>query len=178
MLPIHTRFLRSLASATIALLISHAALAQDGTLVEAKNPESLPEIKIKTVSGAIEPLPKATSKLTVLHFWATWCTPCLAELPELLKTQEKYKDKGLTVITISMDGDNNLPKVRTYLEEKGLSGLTPYLDSGNSAFGKLKLRGLPTTIFLNGKNESIAAAEGPLDWNSDRARAFIEFHLK
>jgi len=46
-------------------------------------------------------------QIVVLNFWATWCPPCIEELPSLLQLQERFKGKGITVLAVSIDDDNN-----------------------------------------------------------------------
>lgn len=62
-----------------------------------------------TLSNFIEKGP------VLLHFWATWCKPCLEEMPHLSGIYEKYKDKGFTLIAVSTDDARTANKVKTYI---------------------------------------------------------------
>lgn len=56
-----------------------------------------------------------------LNFWATWCVPCLGEMPELEKLHQKYKDQGLTVLGVSMDGPESIANVQPTVRRYGIS---------------------------------------------------------
>ena len=67
-----------------------------------KNPASLPELTLSTLDGRTLTSKDLAGKVTLVNFWATWCPPCRAEIPDLVKLQEQYKDQ-LTVIGVSSD---------------------------------------------------------------------------
>jgi len=118
----------------------------------------------------------ASQKLTAVHFWATWCVPCVAEVPEADAAQIKYGDKGLKILAISMDG--SIDKVKQFYDKHAIQALVPILDNGTTAFNALKPRGLPTTIFFDKEGKEIARAEGPIHWLESPNKEFIESHLK
>lgn len=180
MLRIHTGFWGVLASCRMglvaAMLLPAGAQADDRYLLNITDPQPFPNISFKAPGGATTTLEKEKGKLTVLHFWATWCIPCIDELPEVNEIQKKYEVIGLKVIPISMDGKNNMAKVQNFLKEHKLE-LRPYLDINNAAFAEAKIKGLPTSIFVNEKGERIAVSEGKLEWLNPRTTGFLEFNL-
>ena len=58
-------------------------------------------------------------KVVLINFWATWCQPCLVELPHLDRLQKKYASQGLVVLAINEDGSKTLSQVRTYINRYG-----------------------------------------------------------
>jgi len=62
-----------------------------------------PDFSLLDLSGQMQTLSKHKGHVVILDFWATWCPPCRMSIPELVKIQEKYRDKGLTVIGVSID---------------------------------------------------------------------------
>ncbi len=117
------------------------------------------------------------NKLIALHFWATWCKPCIAELPDVNEAQERYGAQGFKVLAISVD-QGNIQKVINFMNTQRLYALTPYLDRYMQSYSNLEGRGLPTTIFVDSKGKMLARAEGPLDWESSSVKNFIEDQLR
>ncbi len=79
------------------LLLTLAACAPEPETVDA------PDFTLKAMTGEDITLSKYRGKVVLLDFWATWCGPCMLSIPELVRVQEKYKDKGLVVLGVSMD---------------------------------------------------------------------------
>jgi lipoprotein NlpI len=71
-----------------------------------------------TAAAVSELRKNATAKLRVINVWATWCSPCVEEFPELVKTQRKFALRDFELITISLDDKKDLAKVKQFLEEK------------------------------------------------------------
>jgi thiol-disulfide isomerase/thioredoxin len=59
-----------------------------------------PQFALKNFEGRVAPLEKYRGKIVVINFWATWCAPCLAEIPEFVRLQRSYRNRGLQVIGI------------------------------------------------------------------------------
>lgn len=175
-----TKFSSPLASATIALLLAFcpagSARAQSAKIV-ASSPKDLPALvyldhgKKKTISAS-------GHKLTAVHFWATWCAPCIEELPEVDSTLKAYQDKGLQILALSLDSPDAAGKVKQFFADHGITALKPYFDKDLSSFQAIKGRGLPTTLFMDENGKEIGRAEGAMEWNSEASRQFIESHLK
>ena len=68
-----------------------------------KNPKTIPELTMKTLDGKTITTRDLAGKVTIFNFWATWCAPCRAEIPDLVKLQEQYKDQLIIVGVLSED---------------------------------------------------------------------------
>jgi thiol-disulfide isomerase/thioredoxin len=108
-----------------------------------------PNFSLKTADGTTIELAKLKGKVVVVNFWATWCPPCRAEIPDFIKIQEQYKNKGLVIVGISLD-------------QKGWSVVNPFAAKtkfnypivlGNedvvNAYGGIEA--IPTSIFIDKK---------------------------
>lgn len=78
----------------------------------------LPPFSLKAVDGVVENAAQWQGKVQIINFWATWCAPCQREIPELIKLQNQYRDRGLQVIGIALD---DVESVKTYIEEHGIN---------------------------------------------------------
>ena len=76
------------------------------------------ELKFTAVDGKEVDLAKMRGKVVLIDFWATWCGPCVAELPNVLKAYEKLHDKGFEIVGISLDQDQ--AKLESFVKEKGM----------------------------------------------------------
>ena len=137
----------------------------------------LPAVRFLDARGAAQTLEPSAHKLTAIHFWATWCVPCVTELPEVDKTLKTYADKGFAVVAISMDG-KHVEKVQAFFAEHGITQLTPYFDDKSAAFQALQIRGLPSTVFVDANGKILKHLHGPVAWDSPQVKAFIEEALK
>lgn len=176
MLRIHTGFLGILASA-LMLFFAEPAHADDRYILDITTPEAFPNIKFNDFSGKTLSLNDVKGKLTIVHFWATWCAPCVEELPEIAEIQKKYEVVGLKVISISLDGEANKAKVETFLKANKVAELQPYMDINTEAFKVSKAKGMPTSFFINNAGERIAMSSGKLDWLNPKTTGFLEFNL-
>lgn len=94
--------------------------------------------------------------LTVINFWATWCRPCIEELPSFEKLNQEYAPKKVKVILVSLDYASDLGKVNTFIAKKGLKTPVKILDESNpnSYIDKVDSKwsgSIPATLIIGGK---------------------------
>ncbi len=87
----------------MAIAIAAPALSMQAASNGPADLKTLPPINLQDFDGKTVPAEKFKGKIVVLDFWATWCGPCLAEIPALNRLQEKYGEKGLKVVGVTMD---------------------------------------------------------------------------
>ncbi len=167
-----TRFFRKFTMFFIVLFCLLPNAAKASTIIKESEATALPAIIYSDEQGKEQTLDSKKNELTALHFWATWCVPCVKELPQIDAIQKKYATKGFRVIALSLDGKNT-DKAKKFYSDNNIDSLDLLFDSNLSAFQQLKIKGLPTTIFINYKGEEIARTEGDLNWESKEVKGFI-----
>lgn len=93
-------------------------------------------------------------KIIVLDFWATWCKPCVKNLPKLEKVYQEFKDQGVVVLGLNQDGPRSLNKVEPFALSLGLT-FPILLDEDQEVVRKYQVAGFPTTIVID-RDQSIA----------------------
>ncbi len=128
--------------------------------------------------GAGQPLTLRdfAGRVVLLNFWATWCAPCVYEMPDFDRLQADLGDRGLTVIAASQDR-GGAPVVEQFYQEYGLTSMGIYLDASGRLSQEIGVRGLPTTFLIDGAGQIVGAFEGPAPWDSPEAKALIEHYL-
>lgn len=122
------------------------------TITEISEDGSKKEVTITDFAG----------KPTVLHFWATWCAPCVEEMPEIDEYAKKYGDK-INLIVIANDKSGGTDALKFY-KEKGFKNLKVYVDDRGEFMGAVKIKALPTTIFVTSDSLEIGRVLGPIEW--------------
>jgi len=111
-------------------------------------------------------------KVLIVNFWASWCGPCIQEMPALAALQEKYGEEGLAVLPASQDAMGSKPFYQEQLD------LPVLYDVKSMALNEIGGRGLPTTLILDREGREVARVEGALEWMSEPSLEKIESVLK
>lgn len=108
-----------------------------------------PDFQIKDLDGKRVALGDLLGQGPVLiAFWATWCRPCLKELPHLQELYEQHKERGLKVVAISEDAPRSFSKVKSFVKGRRFT-FTVLLDDNYSTQRKFNFRALPFTVLLD-----------------------------
>lgn len=100
----------------------------------------------------------------LVNLWASWCTPCVVELPALEKLQGKLKSRGFKVVAISVDRDPP-GKIREFLEKRGIESLDFYYDRDREVPRKWTYQGIPTSFLIDRQGNVVQKFDGPYDWD-------------
>ncbi len=125
--------------------------------------------------GSAARLEDFKGKPVVLNFWATWCAPCVKELPSLARLQAARSD--LTVIALNVDTKAEGP-IADFLKEVGAEGLEAYADPKKKLWRSFRLNSMPTTFVIDAEGRLIARRERDAEWDSPAAQAAIDAALK
>jgi thiol-disulfide isomerase/thioredoxin len=109
----------------------------------------------------------------VLDFWATWCKPCVAAIPELEQTARDLGPRGLTIVGVSVDGPRNYAKVRPFVAKLGIT-YPVTLDDDGTLQEKYQVRSIPTTVLIDPGGAIVKVVQGYRPGESQALRAAIE----
>lgn len=129
-----------------------AKKVQESLVVGAK----FPDFEEKDLAGKPLSIANYKGKVVLLDFWATWCGPCVGELPNVLKTYEQYHAKGFEIIGISLDQDEDA--LKSFIKKKNMPWVQ-YFDGkgwGSKLAGKYGITSIPATFLLDGEGKIIA----------------------
>jgi thiol-disulfide isomerase/thioredoxin len=147
-----------------------------GTLAKftlAKEPKPLPDLAFTDAEDKPIKLADYKGKTVLLNFWATWCAPCVKEMPSLDKLQaEMGKDKFI-ILPLSLDGPSK-PKVAPFYSDRKLANLGIYFDKGKKTMSTLDVSVLPTSVLIDPQGREIGRLEGDADWDKPEALALMK----
>jgi peroxiredoxin len=126
---------------------------------------------LPTTSGGPFKLSAHRGRVVMVNFWATWCPPCLEEMPAMERLYRQHKDAGFTLIAVSVDGDPAL--VGPFVARHRFTfpvALDTRMDLANS----YTVRALPSSFIVARDGTLAALAIGPRHWDSDAAHSLVE----
>ncbi len=159
-------------AALLCLIVSVKPAAALDTLAWLDPPFQVPQTPYVVEGGGTGTLADHEGKAIVLNFWATWCPPCIEEMPSLDRLAARHAGAHLAVITMAMDRASE-EKIRAFHDEHGLRNLTIQRDPDMTLARSMRLFGLPTTFLVNHRGEVVAQLVGEAQWDSDEALAVI-----
>jgi thiol-disulfide isomerase/thioredoxin len=154
---------------TLALLLSpFAANGADFVRIDNKNDLdfSLPDLKDKPHS-----LPDYRGKVVVVNFWASWCPPCIYEMPELTRLKAQLADRPFEIIAINV-GEKKY-RVRKFTKVINFE-LPVLLDSDNEAFREWGVKTLPTSFLVDADGRIRYQVRGNPGWEEETTLSLIE----
>jgi len=110
--------------------------------------EPVPDFELGSLDGDQVSLASLQGRVVLLNLWATWCLPCLGEMPELAALHERYGDQGLVVVGVSVDGADALDKVHAFVSERRIP-FAVWLDPEMRLYHALRVLGLPATFVVD-----------------------------
>ncbi len=134
-----------------------------------------PDALFQDPSGEPASFADFRGKPLLVNLWATWCAPCIAEMPTL--DALAARETGLQVLALSQDLEGR-QKVDAFFEQRKLANLEAYLDGEMSTMGALKVQTLPTTILYDARGRELWRMTGTENWTGPRARALVAEALK
>jgi thiol-disulfide isomerase/thioredoxin len=153
----------------IALSPVHAAPAMPKPMVAQKPAKPAPAVAFTDAAGR-HPLASYKGHYVLLNMWATWCVPCVAELPALTKL--KASVPGLTVLAVNMD--RGQVDAGAFLKSHNAAPLGALRDTDIALMRSFGAFGLPTTVLIDPKGNVVGRAEGPAEWAAPETIAYFK----
>ncbi|WP_439497957.1 thiol:disulfide interchange protein TlpA [Bosea sp. (in: a-proteobacteria)] len=146
----------------------------------AKTPRPLPDLTFNGPDGQPTTLSAFKGRTVLVNLWATWCLPCLHEMPALDALQGALGGPDFSVVAVNID-TRDLDKPKKWLAKREISRLTYYADPQATVFQDLraarKIEGMPVSVLVDASGCELAMLQGPADWASQDALAFVRAAL-
>ncbi len=140
-------------------------------LDRSKRGTALPAITVQEAGGKTLTLASLKGKPALINLWATWCAPCVVELPTLNALANRA-DLNLSVITVSQD--MGAPeKIQPFLDQRGLAQLPAWLDAKGDLAFHYGVQTLPATILYDAEGKEVWRYTGERDWGSEESMALL-----
>lgn len=141
---------------------------------EARASTPAPALEAKDLKGVPKTLANYQGKVVLLNFWATWCPPCLREMPSMERLRVKMAGQPLEIVAV--DSAETAADVNAYLSKMKL-GFPILLDPDGSNTRRWKVFGLPTSFLLDAEGRVRYVLTGPTEWDEGEALQLIESML-
>lgn len=133
-----------------------------------------PDISFSDMQGADSALAAYAGKTVLVNFWATWCAPCITEMPGLLALRERTKDRDdFVLLLVSMDYPENPQALKEKMARLGIEAPDTLYAKDVKIWEVAGSKGLPASLILNSKGEIMYTLTGDNKWDSPGALDFI-----
>jgi thiol-disulfide isomerase/thioredoxin len=140
----------------------------------------------QTADGETIDLSRFRGKVVLVNFWATWCAPCVYEMPSLDRLAVEMSGENFAVVPITIE-EKGLTKATSFYRSRNLDALDLYLDpeqrtayqnTDNPNNAEFALIGLPISYIVDHEGRVMGYIAGAVDWQSDAAKALIRYYTE
>jgi len=142
-------------------------------LTPVSQPKPAPNASFVDGKGQAQALSAFKGRVVILNLWATWCTPCVRELPAVGKLAAALGPGKIAVVAVNA-GHDDAAATAAFLKAHGAANLAVYRDPGLSLLTAFGSQGLPFSVLIDAKGREIARASGPMQWDDPAAIAYFK----
>jgi peroxiredoxin len=135
-----------------------------------------PPFTLRNLKGNLEGLDNHLGEVIFINFWATWCLPCVKEMPSFENLYRRYRSQGLTLLAVSLDKGGS-SKVQKFADKHKLS-FPILLDTESVAEKLYPSFSIPFTYVVDKHGKVVARVDGAKDWGSSETFEAVEYLLK
>ena len=158
----------------VALIATGPAAAESGVdkLVWSDDLQPAPDVPFRNGEDQAMSLADFRGKVVVVNMWATWCAPCLREMPTLDTLQAELGGDDLQVIALSQDAEG-ISVAAPFMAENDWPNLALYVEPSHDFARAAGVRGLPTTLIIDRDGRMVARLQGTAEWDSEDIRSIL-----
>ena len=135
------------------------------------------KLPVTTLEGETVDLNQYKGRLVLLNFWATWCPPCIKEMPSMQRLQDQFSEADFQVVAVNLA--QNATTVESFLMERDFEFTLPvYLDEKGQGFKDLKLQGMPSSFLIDQQGQLIETIVGGREWDEPETVAILRTLVK
>ena len=143
----------------------------DGSLVPYPDTSAAPELELRDINNQLHQLSDYQGKVVLVNFWASWCIPCVMEMPGMQRLADTLKDQPFEILAVNVADTEN--RIHEFIKRMDLH-LTVLMDHDGKTFKAWQGKVLPASFLLDRSGRIRYRVIGPLEWDSDAAVAIIE----
>lgn len=143
------------------------------TIQPTDTPQDVPDVTFFKADGSKTTLKDYAGRGVILNLWATWCAPCVREMPELDALKADLADDNIDVLAVSSDRAGHTA-IAEFYKRTNIKNLDALHDPKNVAGRALGVRGLPTTLIINPDGKEVARIVGIHKYDTDESKAYFQ----
>jgi len=141
--------------------------------IQYETPREILDVQFLAPNGKTVGFDRWKGQKLIVNIWATWCAPCVTELPSLDYLKGKIQGKGYDVIAISVDRNRTIQDIDQFLTKLNIKNLITFFDRDREVIRKIEIDSFPLTLVLDEQGRELGRYEGSLDWGDKAVLAAL-----